>query len=109
MTSFCDYDRPENIESALTILGDKWTALILHLLHDKPRRFKDFETLLDISPRTLSQRLDHLQSEGVINKKVCPQSPGYFEYEISQKGLDLDPIIHQMAMWGDKHANLKKA
>lgn len=104
MTSLCNQDQPENIESALIILGDKWSALILRLLHEKPQRFKDFERLLEISPRTLSQRLDRLQEEGVIKKRTCESSPGYYEYHITKKGLELDPIIHAMALWGEKYA-----
>lgn len=103
MTPLCDQDQPENIESALLILGDKWSALILRLLHASPRRFKDFEHLLDISPRTLSQRLEHLQAAGVVERQTCPESPGYFQYHLTKKGLALDPIIHEMALWGKKY------
>lgn len=105
MVPLCNQDQPESIEKALIILGDKWSALILRLLHESPRRFKEFEHLLEISPRTLSQRLEHLQAEGVINKTTCPSSPGYSQYEITQKGLELDPAIHAMALWGKKYAS----
>lgn len=106
MTTLCNNDEPQAVQSALAILGDKWSALILRMLHEGPKRFKDFEQNLDgMSPRTLSQRLDKLVCGGIIQKHTCPASPGYFEYSLTQKGADLDPIIHAMALWGKKHAS----
>lgn len=100
MTHQCSKDTPESIRRTLEIMGDKWTALILRMLHEEPKRFKDFESQLDgISPRTLSQRLDMLTDENIIEKDDGLRSP----YKLTKKGEDLDSVIHQMAEWGERY------
>lgn len=94
------------IACAANILGSKWTALILRDLSKGPRRFKDFEaSLKGISPRTLSQRLDELEAEGVITKQSFAEVPPRVEYTLSDKGHDLLPILKQMAAWGSKYSD----
>lgn len=94
------------IACAANILGSKWTALILRDLSRGPRRFKDFElSLPGISPRTLSQRLDELEAEGIITKKSYAEVPPRVEYTLTTKGEDLLPILKQMASWGSKYAD----
>lgn len=92
------------IAGAMEIIGNKWTALILRDLADGPKRFCEFErSLTGISPRTLSQRLDYLETTGVINKVSFVESPPRCEYSLTEKGRDLLPILKQMAVWGEKY------
>lgn len=92
------------IASAMSIIGNKWTALILRDLHDGPKRFGELEkSLHGISPRTLSQRLDDLEHCGIITKKSFAEVPPHTEYTLTQKGRDLVPVLQQMAAWGDKY------
>lgn len=94
------------IACAANILGSKWTALILRDLSGGPKRFKDFEASLPgISPRTLSQRLDELEAEGVVSKKSFAEVPPRIEYTLTEKGYDLLPILKQMAAWGSKYSD----
>lgn len=103
MTNLCKNDSPDLIRRALEIIGDKYSALIIRMMHEKPQRFKDLEqTIVGISPRTLSQRLSMLESNGIIDKNPCPESPGRCQYELTQSGKDLDQVIHSMAEWS-KH------
>ncbi len=104
MTDQCKNDNPELLKQTLEIIGDKYSALLLRLMHDGPQRFKDFEESVEgISPRTLSQRLAMLEERGLIEKNTCPESPGRCHYELTSAGKDLDEVIHSMAMWGKKH------
>jgi DNA-binding HxlR family transcriptional regulator len=92
------------IASAMAIIGNKWTALILRDLHDGPKRFGELERSLDgISPRTLSQRLDDLEHCGIITKESFNEMPPRTEYALTPKGRDLIPVLQQMATWGDKY------
>ncbi len=92
------------LSNALSILGNKWTALIVRDLHAGPQRFSQLERSLEgISPRTLSQRLDDLEAVGVITKKSFAESPPRVEYSITQKGTDLVPALQQLATWGAKY------
>lgn len=92
------------IASAMQIIGNKWTALILRDLFAGPKRFGELEKSVgEINPRTLSQRLDDLEAHGIITKKSFNEVPPRIEYTLTQKGHDLLPILQQMAAWGDKY------
>src|SRR5579883_3312114 len=92
------------VARALQVLGNKWTALILRDLSDGPRRFTELErSLIGISPRTLSQRLDDLENYKVITKKAYAETPPRIEYALTPKGRDFIPVLKQMATWGTKH------
>ena len=88
------------IEHAFSLLGKKWTGLIVHVLAPGTRRFS--EMLLEIpelSPRLLTQRLKELESEGIVARKVMPVSPVRVEYSLTEKGCSLIPIMQNVADW----------
>ena len=92
------------IASAMKIIGNKWTALLLRDLATGPKRFTELEKSVDgINPRTLSQRLDELEQFGIVTKENYKQMPPRIEYELTPKGQDLIPILRQMAEWGNKY------
>ena len=92
------------IATAMEIIGNKWTALILRDLNSGPCRFHQLEkSVQGINPRTLSKRLDDLESSGIITKKSYADVPPHIEYSLTKKGEDLLPILQQMAHWGDKY------
>lgn len=92
------------IASAMQIVGSKWTALILRDLFSGPKRFCELEKSVgNINPRTLSQRLDDLESHGIVTRQSFAEVPPRTEYTLTPKGEDLLPILKQMAAWGKKH------
>jgi len=92
------------IASAMEIIGNKWTALILRDLTEGPKRFGELEKSVgNINPRTLSQRLDDLEKHAIITKTVYGEVPPRVEYALTSKGTDLEPVLRQMAAWGDKY------
>ena len=92
------------IASAMQIIGNKWTALLLKELATGPKRFCALEDGVGgINPRTLSQRLDDLEKHGIINKQSFAEVPPRTEYSLTAKGKDLIPVLRQMAAWGDKY------
>ena len=92
------------IASAMQIIGNKWTALILRDLFTGPKRFCELEKSVgNINPRTLSQRLDDLESHGIITKQSFNEVPPRTEYSLTKKGQDLLPVLKQMAAWGTKY------
>lgn len=95
------------IATALEVVGDKWSPLILRDLADSRRRFSQLEhSLTGISPRTLSQRLERLAEQGIITKHCYSEMPPRVEYELTKRGQDLIPILQAMSDWGAKHAPL---
>lgn len=92
------------IASAMEIIGNKWTALILRDLCSGPKRFGELEKSVgNINPRTLSQRLDDLEQHGIVTKQSYAEVPPRIEYTLTPKGEDLVPVLKQMAAWGNKY------
>ncbi len=86
------------ILSATRVLGNKWTPLIIRDLYAGPRRFCELERSTGgINPRTLTQRLDALMAENIVEK--LHES----EYALTDKGRDLVPVLRSMAAWGNKY------
>jgi DNA-binding HxlR family transcriptional regulator len=83
------------------IIGAKWTALLVHDLSEGARRFSELErSCPGISPRTLSERLHKLEEEGIVLRRSYPETPPRVEYELTDKGAALLPIIAAMREFG---------
>lgn len=88
----------------MKVIGNKWTALLLRDLYTGPKRFGELErSLIGISPRTLSQRLDDLAHCGIVSKQIFQETPPHTQYSLTEKGNDLVPVLQQMAAWGTKY------
>lgn len=100
----CIESQPGCVAGALAIMGNKWTPLIVMALSNGPIRFCRIEDALPgISPRTLSQRLDDLETHLIITKQSFAEVPPRVEYELTNKGRDLIPVLQSMADWGSKY------
>jgi len=89
------------VAATAEIVATKWTPLIVHDLSEGPRRFKELEHACPgISPRTLSERLDMLEEHGVLVRRSYPESPPRVEYELTDKGRGLLPIVREMRKFG---------
>jgi DNA-binding HxlR family transcriptional regulator len=92
------------VAACAEIIGAKWTALLVHDLSEGPRRFSELEhSCAGISPRTLSERLRALEDEGVVERRSYAESPPRVEYELTEKGEALLPIIEEMRRFGHAH------
>lgn len=99
--------RPGCVQAALTIMGDKWSPLLLGQLVDGGKTFGELEAALGgISPRTLSARLDKLENSKVISRLKYNARPPRFRYLLTPKGEELHGILKAMAAWGDRHHEL---
>jgi DNA-binding HxlR family transcriptional regulator len=97
-----------SVAACAEIIGAKWTALLVHDLSEGPRRFSELEhSCAGISPRTLSERLRALEEEGIVARRSYPESPPRVEYQLTDKGEALLPIINAMRDFG--HAWLHDA
>ena len=99
------YDMTCPVARILDIIGERWTVLILRDLFRKgPCRFQDFErSLAGISPNTLSARLKRLEEHAIVSRRFYEQHPPRAEYELTDKGRELGPILKAMLDWGRKH------
>ena len=79
----------------------KWTLLLVRDLAEGRSRFCELERSLEgISPRTLSLRLRALEEEGIVERRTYPEVPPRVEYQLTEKGEALLPIIDAMRDYG---------
>ena len=92
-------DRNCSLARALEIIGERWTLLIVRDAFFGVRRFGDFATQLGIPRAVLANRLKLLVREGVLARD--DDGHGTVEYRLTDKGIDLWPIVRALMAWGD--------
>jgi DNA-binding HxlR family transcriptional regulator len=97
-----------SLARSLAVVGDRWTLLVLREAFLRTRRFDEFEEKLGIARRVLSERLALLVDEGILKKVRYQDNPPRHEYRLTEKGLDLYPVIIGLVHWGDRHYAGKK-
>ena len=90
------------VARTLSIVGDPWTLLILRELFLGSRRFEQFQGYTGMSPALLSSRLDRLREEGIIEAEPYSSRPPRHHYRLTDKGLDLYPVILGLSQWGSR-------
>ncbi len=96
-------DQPCSITRPLTVLGDRWTFVIVKQAFAGVRRFEDFQASLGISRGRLADRLDRLVEHGILRREPYRDGRTRHEYRLTEKGLDLYPILIAIRDWGDRH------
>jgi DNA-binding HxlR family transcriptional regulator len=99
-----DLDREAcSVARTVSVIGDRWTLLILRDCFLGIRRFDQFEERLGITRHVLADRLRKLVEEGVLRKSLYQERPSRYEYRLTRKGIDLHPIMMAVVHWGDTH------
>jgi DNA-binding HxlR family transcriptional regulator/putative sterol carrier protein len=92
---------------ALDLIGERWALLVVRELVLGPKRFTDLRTgLPGISPNVLTQRLDELERASVVRRRRLPPPAGAWVYELTEWGLELEPVIMALGRWGARSPNL---
>lgn len=90
-------------EEAVSMLGKKWTGLILHVLLSGSTRFKEIKEMVpQMSDKMLAERLKELEEFGIIERKVYPEIPVRIEYQLTEKGSDLEKVVASIHEWGER-------
>lgn len=93
---------PCSVAKALSVIGDRWTFLILRNAFLRTRRFDEFQRQLGITRHLLVDRLSKLVEQEVFYKSLYQNNPERFEYRLTPKGLDLYPLLLCLSAWADK-------
>lgn len=101
-------DQPCSVARTLSVIGDRWTLMILRECFLKVRKFDDFQERLGIGRPILADRLQKLVSAFVLTKVAYQENPTRYEYRLTQKGRDLYPVIMGIVHWGDIYMSKKK-
>ncbi len=95
---------PCPIATALDIVGDKWTLLIIRDLMLGKRRFSEFADSMEAIPTNLlSERLQRLLTEGLVERRQYSAHLKRYEYFLTEKGEELLPALRELANWSHKH------
>jgi DNA-binding HxlR family transcriptional regulator len=92
-----------SIARTVSVIGDRWTLLILRDCFLRIRRFDDFQSRLGITRHVLADRLRKLVDAAVLEKVPYGERPVRHEYRLTQKGRDLYPLMMSIVHWGDIH------
>ena len=86
---------------AVEIVGDRWSLLVVDALMASALRFNDLaEAIPGIAPNILSQRLKHLEHEGIVVARPYSTRPPRFSYELSASGKELAGVLRLLSHWG---------
>ena len=90
-----------SIARTLDVIGEPWSPLVLRDVWVGLNRFDQIQADLKISRKVLTERLNHLVDEGVLERHPYDQRPRY-EYRLTQKGAELVDLLMVMTRWGDR-------
>lgn len=90
-------------EHAFELLGKRWTGLIIRVLLTGAKRFKEISDMIPgMSDRMLTERFKEMEQAGIIVRHVYPETPVRIEYELTDKGRALEPVMDQIQKWAEQ-------
>ncbi|WP_428066044.1 winged helix-turn-helix transcriptional regulator [Candidatus Proelusimicrobium volucris] len=90
----------------LQLIGNKWKILIIRDLLCGVRRFGQLQKSIGCSQKVLTDNLRQLEENKLLKRKVYPEVPPRVEYSLSPLGQTLDPLLKEMAKWGEYYRTL---
>ncbi len=92
------------VSCILEIIGDKWTLLVVRDLFFNNHTFKELQASPEKIPSNiLADRLKRLQQSGLIRRELYQERPMRYAYYLTEKGLDLEPVMRSMMVWSNKY------
>jgi DNA-binding HxlR family transcriptional regulator len=100
----CAFDQTSGVRKALSLVADKWTALIIMALAQDTKRYSELHRKIDgISQKMLTQTLRQLESSGLIHRKVYPVIPPMVEYSLTSLGETLVEPLKALCNWASEY------
>jgi DNA-binding HxlR family transcriptional regulator len=96
-----------SIARTLEIVGERWTLLIIRDAFLGLRRFDQLQESLGVARNVLTDRLNRLVEEGILERVQYSQRPLRFEYRLTKKGRELNVALTALRQWGDAHLSEK--
>lgn len=97
------YNLCPKFEDAFELLGKKWTGLIIRTLLNGKKRFSDISAAIpNMSARMLTERFKELEIHEIVIRTVYPETPVRIEYELTEKGKELSPVMDEIQKWAEK-------
>jgi DNA-binding HxlR family transcriptional regulator len=90
------------LPTALEAMGERWSFMILRGAFNGVRHFEEFLTEIGIARNILANRLTRLTESGILHRTPCPDDRRKVEYRLTEKGLELLPVMIALRQWGEK-------
>jgi DNA-binding HxlR family transcriptional regulator len=94
------------VELAMDVLSDRWTFLILRETYFGVRRYGQMQRDLGIARNVLADRLKQLVANGMLERVRYRTDPDWYEYRLTERGLDLYPVIVGLMRWAERHLDV---
>ena len=91
------------VGNTMAVIGERWTLLVLREAFLGVRRFEQIQQHTGIARNILSDRLSTLVLNGILRRERYQERPERYEYRLTEKGLDLYPVLLTIMDWGAKH------
>lgn len=92
------------LSCSLELIGDRWTMLVLRDLFIGKKRFTEFlDSPEKISTNILTDRLAMMEDTGLVEARLYSERPKRLEYELTEKGLGLLPVLQELCRWGNRY------
>lgn len=92
------------VGNTLTVIGERWTLLVLREAFLGVRRFEQIQRHTGIARNILSDRLNTLVLHGILRRELYQERPERHEYRLTERGLDLYPVLLTIMDWGARHS-----
>jgi DNA-binding HxlR family transcriptional regulator len=96
-----------SIARTLEVVGDRWTLLVVRDVVLGNHRFEQLLTSLGVASNVLTDRLNRLVVEGILERTRYSERPERFEYHLTRKGRELGVCLIALMQWGDRHISDK--
>lgn len=104
-TRHTSYELPAcPVEATLELIGGKWKGIVLFYLLDGRLRFSELKRKVGcVTQRMLTKQLRELEASGLVNRIVYAEVPPRVEYELTEQGKSLQPVLAVLKQWGETH------
>jgi len=97
----------QHFQKAAELLGRRWNPQILRALLTGSRRFTELRTAVPgLSDHLLSERLKEFEAAGIVTRTVTPTTPVRIDYDLTERGRDLERVIGELATWAERWGRL---
>jgi len=91
------------IVATMKMLGNQWNMIAIRYLHDEPMRYNQLRRAMgNVSSKTLSRSLKHLEKKEIIERRVFETSPISVQYSLTERGRELSDALYGMKSWGER-------
>ncbi len=92
------------VTGMLQLIGGKWKPVILYCLRSEKRRFGEISARIpNLSRKVLTAQLKELEEDGLVTRKQYNEIPPRVEYELTELGKSLSPVLNEMEKWGNEN------